>query len=749
MSQGGRLWVGSDDRIHRAEPAACSLLGRSVDELEGVPLRDVLQDGRGDAARRTTAKLLLHDLADVWGVRGDGSRVPLIVGVGVDDGSLVLHVRDGTARHEADERVRRSEEQLRRAQSIARIGSWTWDIPRDVISWSRELYDIYGVEPGAFDASYEAFLGLIHPDDRDAVRRTMQDAFEAARPYTVRHRIVRPDGTERHVFGQGAVEVDSDGNPARMYGVSQDVTEQVVASRRFEAMLETAPDAMVVVGDDGIIRFVNQEAERMFGYPHDELVGLAVETLMPEGVRARHQQHRKRYAKDSQRRPMGSGLDLVARRKDGSQFPVEISLSPMETEEGMVVTAAIRDITERRRVEQEVRNRQARIESLLANAMDAVILTDLEGRVVEWNPAAERMFGHPADEAHGQRFQDFAMPPEAQARFRSILSAARDGLTREHQVWEAELVGANGPLPVEASLARVESDDDTYLLAVVRDVTERRKAEESDRLAFERLIEIQQLREVNRFKTILLNTASHELNTPMTPLRLQLHLLESGRLGDLSDRQKHAVEVLQRNVERLSMLIQDVLDVARLESGKLKMVQEPLRISGVVQEAMDTFDQAIAKAQLDVGVDVDGTAQVQGDRNRLVQVLVNLVSNAVKFSPEGGRLRVEARVDPDADPGADPHAGPDAGVEAGEVVVRVTDDGPGLEPEQIANLFQPFSQVHDQRQTNVPGTGLGLYICKGIIEQHGGTIGVESEGTGKGATFWFRLPLHPLDAGPA
>ncbi len=726
VSEGGRFWIAPDGLVARVDAGATALLGAEATELEGRSVHEILGNGSNVGPGQ-----VLADMDDVWYEHADGSRLHLMVGVGLDQGQLVLHLRDGTARHEARERVRRSERQLRRAQHLARIGSWTWDVEKDTITWSRELYELYGIDPSGFGASYEAYLTTIHEGDRERVHAVIQDAFKEAKSFTVRHRVVRSDGVVRHVFGQGAVETDSFGNTVRMYGVSQDVTDQVVANRTFEALLEAAPDAMVLADASGAIQFINQEAERMFGYTRQELVGRQVEVLMPEGLHRRHESHRKAYQEHPERRPMGEELDLVARRKDGSEFPAEISLSPLETEEGLVVTAAIRNTTERRRGEQEARERQARMESLLESALDAVVLTDLDGRIVEWNSAAEQMFGKTAAEALGHIFQDFAMPAKAKAHFEKILEVAHNGLDRAHRVWDAELLGAGGMVPVEASLARVDSGEEVFLLAVLRDITERRKAEESDRLAFERLIEIQQLREVNRFKTLLLNTASHELNTPMTPLRLQLHLLESDRLGKLSDRQKHSVEVLQRNVERLSMLIQDVLDVARLESGKLKMVQKPLQLNQIVHEAVDTFEQAISKAGLKSRIDVPEDLTVRADRNRMVQVLVNLVSNAIKFSPPGGMFRVEAKVD------------------GTMVEVRVTDNGAGLEPAQIANLFQPFSQVHDLRRTNLPGTGLGLYISKGIIEQHGGSIGVDSAGSGKGASFWFRLPLHRGGLSPA
>ncbi len=726
VSSGGRLWVTPDGHVESVDAGLCTLLGVSSEDLVGRQVADVVRSEGGPLEGP-----VVSIVDDAWFERKDGSRLHLMVGIGVEHGRWHLLVQDGTARFDSQERIRQSEQQLRRAQQIARIGSWTWDVVHDSISWSQELYDIYGVDSNSFEASYDAFISLIHPDDREAVTELIQGAFENAKSFTVRHRVLRPDGVIRHVIGQGAVETDAEGNTVHMYGVSQDVTDQVMTGRSFEALLEAAPDAMVLADAAGAIQFVNEEAERMFGYNREELVGKQVEILMPSAVHDRHKHHRTSYQENPERRPMGQGLDLVARRKDGTEFTAEISLSPLETENGLVVTAAIRDTTERRRMEQEAKDRQTRLESLLDNALDAVVLTDLEGRVVEWNTAAEHMFAVSQKDAEGQLFHVFAMAQKARKQFLAILKDTAAGKEDAHRVWVAELRGAAGDFPVEASLARVESGDDTFLLAVIRDITERRKAEESDRLAFERLIEIQQLREVNRFKTLLLNTASHELNTPMTPLRLQLHLLESGRLGELSDRQKHSVEVLQRNVERLSMLIQDVLDVARLESGKLKIVQKPLNIDGIIKEALDTFDQPIAKADLKVTVHAEEGLMIRADRNRMIQVLVNLISNAIKFSPEGGSISVEA------------HA------EGGLVLVQVIDGGPGLTAEQIGNLFQPFSQVHDLRRTNLPGTGLGLYISKGIIEQHGGTIGVESAGPGKGATFWFRLPRYAPDQSPA
>lgn len=262
-----------------------------------------------------------------------------------------------------------------------------------------------------------------------------------------------------------------------------------------------------------------------------------------------------------------------------------------------------------------------------------------------------------------------------------------------------------------------------------RDVTERKRAEEHRVLAGQRLMDIQRLEEVNQFKTALLNTASHELNTPLTPLLLQLHLLQKPDSGPLTERQQKAVHVLDRNLGRLSDLVRNVLDVARLQSHQLRIDPQPLDVQGLLRESIESFEEVARHADVRLTSVVSRHAcrmPANGDVGRLTQVLVNLLSNALKFTPAGGEVRVMARDTPTG------------------VHIAVQDTGRGLTAAEQGQLFQPFAQVGDVAHENPAGTGLGLYICKGIIEAHGGQIGVDSRGPRHGATFWFTVPY----AGP-
>ena len=231
---------------------------------------------------------------------------------------------------------------LGEAQDVAHIGSWEWHIPSDEVAWSDELYRIHGLPAGGFPSSYEEHLSHVHPDDRDGVGRTLSRALEDHAPFAFEHRIVRPDGSTRILHGGGQVATDDSGRPLRVFGTVQDVTEQRRTQEQFRDLVESAPDAMVIANDRGAIQLVNAQAERLFGSPREELVGRHVETLVPERFREAHP-----FRDPSATRP----VELVGLRKDGTEFPVEISLSPLETEAGMLVSSSIRDITERKRAD--------------------------------------------------------------------------------------------------------------------------------------------------------------------------------------------------------------------------------------------------------------------------------------------------------------------------------------------------------------------------------------------------------------
>jgi signal transduction histidine kinase len=234
-----------------------------------------------------------------------------------------------------------------------------------------------------------------------------------------------------------------------------------------------------------------------------------------------------------------------------------------------------------------------------------------------------------------------------------------------------------------------------------------------------------QLRESDRLKDLFLSTATHELRNPLTTMRLQLDLMRHAR-EPMSPTQARAVERFERGVDRLARLSDDLHDMGRLQRGRFEVVQEPVDLAAVVSEAVEPMEPVARAAGLALELHAASSLWVRGDAQRLAQVLTNLVGNAIKFTPAGGRITVSA-----------------AAVN-GEAVVRVEDTGRGLAPEQLEGLFQPFAQA--EREHAARGTGLGLYISHGIVAQHGGRIGAASDGPGRGATFTFTVPLSSTAA---
>ena len=257
----------------------------------------------------------------------------------------------------ANEALQRSEAFLAQGQSISHTGSFGWNVSSGEIYWSEETYKIFEYDR-AIEPTLELVFQRIHPDDRDLVQQTIDRAAYERAKLDFEHRLLMPDGSVKHLHVLARALEPSSGN-LEYLGTVTDVTEREQAEQKFRGLLESAPDAMIVMNRQGKIVLVNTQVENLFGYRRDDLLGQEVEILVPERFRARHPQHRKEFFAQPRVRPMGEGMGLYGRRKDGTEFPVEISLSPLETQEGTLVSGAVRDVTERTRAEEALRQAKA------------------------------------------------------------------------------------------------------------------------------------------------------------------------------------------------------------------------------------------------------------------------------------------------------------------------------------------------------------------------------------------------------
>jgi PAS domain S-box-containing protein len=506
---------------------------------------------------------------------------------------------------------------------------------------------------------------------------------------------------------------------------------------RFKAVLDAAPDAMVVADRIGRMVVVNAEAERLFGYGGDELLGATVEMLIPERFRAAHPTHRNRYFFDPRTRPMGAvgGLELFGVRKDGTEFPAEISLSPLETEDGVYAITAIRDVTARRKAE-------SYLKSLVEAAPDAMVITDRRGKIVLVNAQAERVFGYSREELLGQRVE--ALMP---ARFRATHPGHRTAYfaaPRPRPMGEGaglELLGLRKDgteFPAEISLSPLETGDGVLAITAIRDVSDRKRAEEErSRLNAQLEATLGELRtayakttELEKLKTRLFANVSHELRTP---LALIVGPVEKLLGSELRGEARRDLEVIARNARTLVKHVTDLLDVAKLEAGKMTLDLADMDVAHAVRLVASHFDALAAERGVAYVVEAPATLPGRADLEKLQRVLFNLLSNAFKFTPAGGRIRCTLV--------PDEGAGPDRGFR-----VEVGDSGPGVPAAQREAVFTRFTRGEDEATQRAGGTGLGLAIAKDFVELHGGRIGLGDAPEG-GALFVARFPVQAAAVG--
>ena len=689
-------------------------------------------------------------LFNIWNIwHGDywvsGGMKALTAGVSLATGVMlftivpeIMSLPRPTDMKRANDTLARQASLLKQGELLAHIGHWRLTLDTQHLEWSDEVYRIYGVAPEGFDLTLENALAAYHPEDRAYVSQVVADALAQGEDFSFERRIVRPDGEVRYVFSKGQGEYDDEGQMVALFGVVMDITpyklaqaeiqqlneelEQRVVERtrqleavhaQYQHLFESANDAICVFDPaTDLIVEANKAACDIYGFSHDELVGLPLSTLAVETEAGPTQLSETLKALPS------VDLEMPQRRKDGTSLIMLVSASRVEFNGQPAILCIKRDITERKQMEEALRESEERLQYVLQSIRDVVWLADGTGQLLFINDATEDIFGTPT-----QAFFDdpnywlSVLHPEDQPRMAQA----------------TQRLGAQGEIEVEYRIVRPDGEvrwllDKRFLEldaagqarrmgGVGSDITKMKEVETRMRQYNQQLRhKTAQVEAANQELEAFSYSVSHDLRAPLRGVAGFAQMLETKYGEQLDAQAQHYLARIRANVDQMNTLIQDLLEFSRLSRKELsRRTVEP---RGLVEDVLADLEAALADRQ--VTLEIGPLPPCEADPALLKQVFANLLGNAVKYTQQQAEAVIRVA----------------ASEEEGITVYSVADNGVGFDMAYADKLFGVFQRLH--RAEDFEGTGVGLAIVHRIVERHGGRIWAEAT-LGQGATFFFTL----------
>ncbi len=610
-------------------------------------------------------------------------------------------------------------ERLRRSQIFANIGTWDWDIPSGELFWSERIAPLFGYPAGELETTYENFLNAVHPDDRDAVTAAVAACVEQGVEYNIEHRVVWPDGAERWVQEKGDVVRNDAGEPLHMLGVVIDIHDRKLAEEALavsrQRLVEAQQLARVGNWEADLVKGTLEWSDviyEIFGYQPQSF-----EPSMTAFKKAIHPDDRK-LVEESELRAKDTGThDVVHRiiRPSGEVRYIHELARGVVDEEGQLVrfVGTVQDITERKQAEQDLEI----FRRIFETTEQGIGVSDASGHLVYTNSAHDQVHGYAHGECNGKHFETFLSDETREWAVPAIIGAVQQG-----NGWAGLLpiVRSDGSEVVTAANVGFIPGDDgrpQYLFNIMSDYTPELRRQQQ--LAEAR----DEAEQASQAKSEFLSSMSHELRTPMNAILGFAQILEFDE--GLDEEQQDNVHEIIKAGNHLLELINEVLDLAKIESGRIDLSLEPVPVDDLVEDCFHLVAPVAGNYGIEIAHGDLASYSVRADRTRLKQVLINLLSNAIKYNRSNGR--VELTVQP---------------VDGERLRVSVTDTGHGIAADKLQELFVPFNRLTAEN-SEIEGTGIGLAITRRLMQMMGGDIGVESE-VGVGSRFWVELPAEQL-----
>ena len=742
------VWeIDPDGIITLSQGRALEIIGYAPGELVGTDAKDLFGDEPLLAAdieeilsgkEMTTTRVFAGRLIEArhTPVLDADGKLERVIGVGIDV----------TEQREGEVNLRELSDRFSLAQRIARLGSWEWDLRDGRQIWSDETYEIFGVSPDSFTPHFDSFLEFVHEEARHRVRAALNRSLaDADTSFGVQHRIVLGDGTVRHLQTRGEMLQRQGSKPQRMIGTCQDVTEQVLADaalqeseRRFALFMDHLPAAVMIKDHESKLLYANKYMREVFAPPLRRVrkASAAMPKKIVDGWLAADRRALKEGRHECE--------ENIPDHTGGYRWMHTVKFALPRDEAPHMIGGISWDIDARRTAEEALQESERRYRSLWENAPIGLWLEDSSGvvqyledlrargvedlsayfdehpaeirrcaslvKVLSVNQAAVDLHGasDPAELCVGL---DEILDEEAMAAYKQVLMAIAEG--RTSMDFETCVETPDGEIRTFAVHFFTPSEyERTWQQTIIAttDISERRRMEE-------------ELRPREAASRALLDGISHELKTPLNSIIGFTGVILQGMAGGLNDEQRRQLGMARQSAGHMLGLIEDVIDVTRLQTGSLEVEREVVDLGGTAARVVDEAGDAAAAKGLELDVEIPaGLPAVAGDRRRVRQVLANLVENAIKFT-ETGAVRIDCR---EAD---------------GRVEARVADTGPGVAPELRTRIFEPFQGAGSTTGTREEGTGLGLHLSRGIARLLGGDLVLECE-AGGGSTFVLTLPVQ-------